>query len=138
MGSSESSFENDSHLGHVSHWCAIASCQRPVNSPQRRTKEPQQREKARSIPSRESSKYTDTLPVWKKDPDPLPGWSANEQKVILEAAKNLSPFAKNEAEERRNLWGNLSRTHGPLGQHTVDECEACYQYVLRMRVAFFG
>ncbi len=77
-------------------------------------------------------------PSWKQDPSPLPDWSVSEQRIMIEALKGLTPLAKSDLESRRAFLGNLIRPNGPLAGKSLAQCEACFAYVQRKRIAFFG
>ena len=77
-------------------------------------------------------------PSWKQDPVPLPGWSVEDQRKLIDALSKLPETAKRNAENRHTLFGNLIRPGRPLAGKTLAECESCFQYVQRKRIAFFS
>jgi hypothetical protein len=79
-----------------------------------------------------------TSPSWKQDPTPLPGWTVEEQRKMIECLKALPEKGKRDSEIRDKFFGQLIRSNGPLEGKTLVECDICFKHVERNRIAFFG
>jgi hypothetical protein len=73
------------------------------------------------------------MPNWERDPEPLAGWTLQEQRVLI-TELNERPIARLDADALQTMCLSVQRT---LPHKSLAEIQACYRHLEVMRIAFF-
>ena len=82
------------------------------------------------------------VPSWEKEPDPIPGWTLEEQRLLIAASKALQNdrilmIERGYSEEMAH-WEYLRQIARRVPGKTAEECNGCLKHVERVRIAYFG
>ena len=124
---------------------------KPREPPNRKSKEEQRREimqinRILNMPRHTTADLIENqayaVPSWEKEPDPLDGWTLEDQRLLIAADKELR---KNRLAmldlglpEEKVLWEHLRQIARRVPGKSVVECCRCFKYIERTRIAYFG
>ena len=72
-------------------------------------------------------------PAWKKDPEPLIGWTKAEQRIVIETLEQHPECRKN-AEIRDKQLESIRRL---LPGKSFEQVQSCFQHVDKQRISYF-
>ena len=75
-----------------------------------------------------------STPVWLRDPEPLPTWTPDQQRVLI-ALLDEQPEHRQDAVHLKRVFG---AAHRRMPERTIDEIEECYRHLQAKRIAYFG
>ena len=85
---------------------------------------------------------TSSLPSWKREVEPLPGWTLEEQRALEVASKELqkerSSMAIRGIPVEYAHWQYVRLISRRVPSKSLEECADCLKHVLKGRVAYFG
>jgi hypothetical protein len=88
----------------------------------------------RSLPETTESSFKNTVPVWKKEPEPLQNWTVEEQKVVLSEMKRI-PQVRKYPEQLQIVFEKSLRK---LPNKSLRDIQVCYEHLKISRIAYFG
>ena len=75
-----------------------------------------------------------SVPRWLRDPEPLPDWTLQQQKVLI-AQLDDTPLSRKHQEHLRRA---MEKTHRLIPEKSIEEIERCYKHLQLKRIAYFG
>jgi hypothetical protein len=85
------------------------------------------------INDRRSSKGS-VIPAWLRDPEPLPDWTPQQQRVLI-SQLDENPLSRNHSE---HLKRTFEKTHRLIPEKSIEEIDICYKHLQLKRIAYFG
>jgi hypothetical protein len=74
------------------------------------------------------------IPTWLRDPEPLPDWTPEQQRVFI-SQLDENPLSR---KHHGHLKRAMEKTHRLLPEKSIDEIERCYRHLQHKRIAYFG
>ena len=82
------------------------------------------------------------LPSWKREPNPLPGWTSEDQHALILGSKHhlkeRSSIAIRGIHDEFAHWQYVRLVARYVPNKTLEECDLCIKHVERERIAYFG
>ena len=79
---------------------------------------------------------------WKREPDPMPGWTFEEQRTLIATSRSLQSeramLLKHLGTEERAHWEYLRLIARHLPGKSADDCKRCLAHVKKSKIAYFG
>ena len=75
------------------------------------------------------------VPVWDQDPVPLPGWSVNDQKLLIIAANGEKLKA---TKDKSRFHQKLYKISQKFLDKTTKDCEECFRHVESRKIVYFS
>lgn len=79
---------------------------------------------------------------WKREPDPMPGWTFEEQRTLIATSRSLQSeramFLKHLGSAERADWEYLRLIARHLPGKSADDCKRCLAHVKKSKIAYFG
>ena len=73
-------------------------------------------------------------PAWLRDPEPLPYWTPQQQRVLINQLDE-NPSSRKHPEHLRRA---IEKTHRQIPEKSIEEIEQCYHHLQLKRIAYFG
>ena len=74
------------------------------------------------------------IPAWRRDPEPLPDWTLEQQRVFMNQLDE-NPLARRNDEHLKRA---MEKTHRLIPEKTIEDIELCYRHLQLKRIAYFG
>ncbi len=75
-----------------------------------------------------------SIPVWRRDPEPLPDWTPEQQRVFMNQLDENPLYRKNSEHLKRAI----EKTHRLIPEKTIEEIELCFKHLQMKRIGYFG
>jgi hypothetical protein len=93
-------------------------------------------------PGKQASHSNPQVPSWAREPDPIPGWTLEEQRALISATKELQKERQRIQEyyptEEQAQWEYLRLIARRVPGKSADDCKQCLKHFQKEHIAFFG